>query len=114
MPFPRSSFGETGSEGEPNRNKTVDSATLFRYITGTLKNSESGRGAWAGARVLPARLASGGTGMAQSRKDGVRQLALTRRKGGWTRRQIEAFFEHLAATCNVAASAAAGPIKVVL
>lgn len=48
--------------------------------------------------------------MAQSRKDGVRQLRLTRRKGGWTRRQIEAFFEHLAATCNVAASAAAARI----
>jgi hypothetical protein len=48
--------------------------------------------------------------MAQSRKDGVRQLMLTRRKGGWTRRQIEAFFEHLAATCNVAASAAAARI----
>lgn len=48
--------------------------------------------------------------MAQSREDGVRQLTLTRRKGGWTRRQIEAFFEHLAATCNVAASAAAARI----
>lgn len=101
---------------EPIWYVALDSVTLIRYITGTLKNCESGRTAGAGASIVrPLMYLTGGIAMsgrvigtdrilAAEKIVGRRNGGLQRRKpkaGDFTPDQRHAFLDALASTCNV-------------
>ncbi len=90
----------------------LDIVKLLRYITGTLKNCESGRSGESRAAPLALHRREGDVASATHKRPATptrtRPTAFTGRKWvRWTAKKKAAFLDHLAATCNVKESAAA-------
>jgi hypothetical protein len=100
--------------GEPIRLKRVDSVTLLGYITGTLKNCESGRAQaiFGALREHGKRPGGAGVGtLAASGRDAWGDAAMATRKAFYfTQKARETFLAELSLTANVQSAARAANV----